>query len=144
VYWLTSVPPVLALLHRDSLQWLCYLSHPSSSSSVLSLVSGRALEVPASPAVSRPHAAPPAALLPDLHIRFTLWRPGPWHVSYPGLCTFSPWYYLSHTLSFPVHYLFKHAVHITVGIREGSCLVPICFLSAVVLSLMKSLFLALL
>lgn len=51
-------------------------------------VSGRALEVPASPAVSLPCTAPPVALLPYLHIWFTLLRPGPWHVFYPGVCTF--------------------------------------------------------
>lgn len=65
---------------------------------------------------------------------------------------FSPWHYLSRVLSFPVHPLFKHALHILpqwelekgvlLGKREG--FLCIYFLSVVVLSLLKSLFLALL
>lgn len=42
----------------------------------------------ASPAGSLPHTASPAALLPSVHIWFTLLRPGPWHVFYPVVCIF--------------------------------------------------------
>lgn len=108
MYWLTSVSPVLALPHRDSLQWLCYLSHPSSSSLLCPWFPAELCQPSSQPA---PHSIPScsAPLCPHLvhpvETR-TLACLLPW-----GLY-FSPWYNLSHSLSFPVHYLFKHTIHI--------------------------------
>lgn len=133
---------------EDSLQWLCYLSHPSSSSLLLSLVSGRAL--PAQQ-LACPTQHPQLLCSPlstfgslcrdqDLGMCFTL-----------GSVFFSMVLFI--TYSFFPSSLFIQAYNShppTVGISEGSCLVngrvflPVCFVSVVVLSLLKSLFLALL
>lgn len=121
MYWLTNVSPVLALPHRDSLQWLCYLSHPSSSSLLLSLVSGRAL--PAQQ-LACPTQHPQLLCSPlstfgslcwdqDLGMCFTL-----------GSVFFSMVLFI--TYSFFPSSLFIQAYNShppTVGISEGSCLV---------------------
>lgn len=104
----------------------------------------------ASPAVSLPHTASAAPLLPSAHIWFPLLDQDLGMCFTLGSVFFSMVLFI--TYSFFPSSLFIQAYNShppTVGISEGSCLangrvfLPICFVSVVVLSLLKSLFLAL-
>lgn len=122
MYWLTSVPPVLALPYRDSLQWLCYLSHPSSSS--LLLFPAELWKCLPAQRLACPAQLPRLLCSPTSTFGSPCWDQGLGMCFTLGCVLFSMVLFIAYSF-FPSS-LFIQACSShppTVGISEGSCLV---------------------